>query len=134
VSKSLHKKPKTYDEFGEFLGVFVKDLNYMSEEGWSVLVEGPRDVRALRRLGCVGNVVTISSVVRDGKAAFFGDKKVVILTDLDREGALLAARYIKRLSHDGLKTSLRERQRLKNASHGVFLHVENLLRFARDEE
>ena len=130
----LHKKPKTYDEFGEFLGVFVRDLNHMSEEGWSVLVEGPRDVRALRRLGCVGNLVTVSSVVREGKATFNEDRKVVILTDLDREGAVLAARYIKRLSHDGFRTSLRERQRLKNASHGIFLHIENLSRFARYED
>ena len=130
----LHKKPKTYEEFGEFLGTFVRDLNHMSEEGWSVLVEGPRDAHALRRLGFVGNVVNVSSFIREGRTAFDEDRKVIILTDLDREGAVLAARYIRRLSHDGFKTSLRERQRLRNASHGVFLHVENLSRFARDEE
>jgi len=130
----LHKKPKTYEEFGEFLGTFVGDLNHMSEEGWSVLVEGPRDAHALRRLGFVGNVVNVSSFIREGGTAFDEDRKVIILTDLDREGAVLAARYIRRLSHDGFKTSLRERQRLRNASHGVFLHVENLSRFARDEE
>jgi len=130
----LHKKPKTYDEFGEFLAVFVRDLNHLSEAGWSVLVEGPRDVLALRRLGCISNVVTVSSFARSGKVVFKEDEKVVILTDLDREGAVLAARYIRRLSHDGFKTSLRERQRLKNASHGVFLHVENLSRFARSQE
>ena len=129
----LHKKPKTYEEFGEFLEAFVRDLNHMSEEGWSVLVEGPRDVLALRRLGCIGKVVTVSSVVRKGKSAFEESRGVVILTDLDREGAVLAARYIKRLSHDGFRISLRERLRLKNASHGVFLHVENLSRFARLE-
>ena len=130
----LHKKKKTYDEFGEFLRGFVTDLNNLSEDGWSILVEGPRDTWALRRLGCTGNVVTVSSVVREGSAAFDKDRKVVIMTDLDREGAVLAARYIKRLSHDGFRTSLRERQRLKNASHGVFLHVENLSRFARAED
>ena len=130
----LHKKPKTYEEFGEFLDAFIRDLNHMSEAGWSILVEGPRDVRALRRLGCVGNVVTLSSYERAGKTVFDEDQKVVILTDLDREGAVLAARCIKRLSHEGFRTSLRERQRLKNASHGVFLHVENLSRFARYEE
>ena len=129
-----YKKAKTYDKFGEFLGGLVTDLNNLSEDGWSVLVEGPRDAQALRWLGCVGNVVTVSSVVRKGNAIFDKDRKIVILTDLDREGAVLAARYIKRLSHDGFKTSLRERQRLKNASHGVFLHVENLSRFAREEE
>jgi len=134
VNRLLHKKPKTYEEFGGFLGAFIRDLNHMSEEGWSILVEGPRDVGALKRLGCLGNVVTVSSVVKKGSAVFGENKKVVILTDLDREGAVLAARYIKRLPHDGLKTSLRERQRLKNASHGVFLHIENLSRFARSEE
>ena len=130
----LHKKPKTYDEFGEFLGGFVTDLNNLTEDGWSILVEGPRDAQALRRLGCAGNVVTVSSVVTKGNAVFENDTKIVILTDLDREGTVLAARYIKRLSHDGFKTSLRERQRLKNASHGVFLHIENLARFARAED
>jgi 5S rRNA maturation endonuclease (ribonuclease M5) len=132
VTKLLHRKPKTYDDFAEFLGAFLIDLNNLCSDGWSILVEGPRDARALRKLGCVGDVVTVSSVVRKGDAAFQG-KKVVIMTDLDREGAVLASRYIKRLSHDGFRTSLRERQRLKNASHGVFLHVENLSRFARDE-
>lgn len=130
----LYKKAKTYDEFGEFLRGFITDLNNLSDEGWSILVEGPRDARALRRLGCLGNVVTVSSVVKKGNSAFDGDNRVVILTDLDREGAVLASRFIKRLSHDGFRTSLRERQRLKNASHGVFLHIENLSRFARDME
>ena len=134
MNQLLHRKAKTYDEFGEFLGGFVTDLTNLSRDGWSILVEGPRDARALRRLGCVGNVVTISSVVRKGNAVFNKDRKIVILTDLDREGAVLAARCIKRLTHHGFRTSLRERQRLKNASHGVFLHVENLSRFARAED
>ena len=134
VKKLLHKKKKTYEEFGEFLMGFITDLNHLSEEGWSILVEGKRDARALVKLGCVGNVVTVSSMGRRGNAKLEGGMKIVILTDLDREGAVLAAKYVRRLSHDGFKTSLRERMRLKNASHGVFLHVENLSRFARDAE
>ena len=132
MARLIDKQEKKYQEFGEFVLRLVMDFNHLSEEGWSILVEGPHDARALRKLGCLGNVVTISSVVREGNAIFGKDRKIVILTDLDREGAVLAARYIKRLAHDGFKTSLRERQRLKNASHGVFLHIENLSRFARD--
>jgi 5S rRNA maturation endonuclease (ribonuclease M5) len=109
------------------------DLNHLSEDGWAVLVEGQRDLRALRKLGFVGNITTVSSLGMKGSSAFEGQKKVVILTDLDREGAILAARSIKRLNHDGFKTSLKERLRLKNASHGVFLHIENLSRFARED-
>lgn len=111
----------------------MTDLNHLSEDGWFLLVEGQRDAKALRKLGFTGNLATISSVGRRGYSAFEGCKKVVILTDLDREGAVLAARFVRRLSHDGFKTSLRERIRLKIASHGVFLHMENLSRFAPSE-
>jgi len=130
MNKSLHRNEKRYEEFGEFLEGFITDLNNSSEDGWSILVEGPRDVRALKELGCVGNVVTASLVVRKGNAIFDGDRKIIILTDLDREGGVLASRYTKRLAHDGFKTSLLERKRLKKASHGVFRHIENLSRFA----
>ncbi len=129
----IDKREKQYQAFGEFLGGFVGDLNVLSEEGWSLLVEGKRDARALRKLGFVGKLVTISSVGRTGISAFAGSKKVVILTDSDREGAVLASRYLKRLSHEGFRISMRERLRLKAASRGIFLHVENLSRFARSE-
>ena len=128
----IDKREKRYQEFGAFVLRLVMDLNHLSEDGWSVLVEGPRDARAVRKLGFSGNVVTIASLVKSGNSVFEGRRRVVILTDLDREGAVLAARYIKRLSHDGIRTSVKERMRLKNASHGVFLHVENLSRFAPD--
>ena len=128
-----HRGKKRYLEFGEFLGGFVTDLNHLSEEGWAVLVEGQRDAGALRKLGFAGRMTTVSSLGTKGNSVFEVEKKVVILTDLDREGAVLAAKSVKRLSHDGYKTSLKERLRLKNASHGVFLHIENLSRFAQEE-
>ena len=129
----IDKREKLYQAFGDFLGGFVADLNVLSGEGWSLLVEGKRDARALRKLGYAGHLVTISSLGRKGVSAFDGAKKVVILTDMDREGAVLASRYLKRLSHEGFRTSMRERLRLKIASRGVFLHVENLSRFAKSE-
>lgn len=129
----IDKREKMYQAFGDFLAGFVVDLNVLSEAGWTVLVEGKRDANALRKLGFVGKVVTISSAGRYGVSAFGGAMKVIILTDLDREGAVLTSRFLKRLSHDGLRISMRERRRLKIASRGVFLHVENLSRFAQPE-
>jgi hypothetical protein len=70
---------------------------------------------------------------RNWAVALNGAKKVVILTDLDREGTILASKFVRRLAHEGVRTSLSERRRLKAASRGVFLHVENLARFARPE-
>ncbi len=128
----IDKREKLYQAIGEFIGAFTRDLNHLSEDGWAVLVEGQRDERALRKLGFEGNLVTAASLARQGGSAFGASRKVVILTDLDREGAVLASKYVKRLSHDGFRTSLRERLRLKVASRGVFLHVENLSRFAQD--
>jgi 5S rRNA maturation endonuclease (ribonuclease M5) len=57
-------------------------------------------------------------------------KLVIILTDLDEEGRRLAARYAEFLALRDVKTSLTHRRRLLKASHGTFLHVENLARFA----
>jgi 5S rRNA maturation endonuclease (ribonuclease M5) len=126
----IDKRMKAYQDFGDFVSGFVRDLNQLSEDGWAVLVEGRRDERALRELGYAGRMATVSSFSRSGPRAFGGSARVVILTDLDREGGTLAARFVKKLSHEGLATSLSERRRLKAASKGVFLHVENLRRFS----
>ncbi|GEM_PF-4741520 len=70
---------------------------------------------------------------RSGPGALNGAKKVVILTDLDREGTILASKFVRSLGHEGVRTTLSERRRLKAASRGIFLHVENLSRFARPD-
>jgi 5S rRNA maturation endonuclease (ribonuclease M5) len=130
----IDKRERAYQKFGEFLGDFVHNLNQMSEDGWSLLIEGPRDEKALRMLGYSGSLVTVSFLVRNGPDDLRDLTKVVILTDLDREGASLAAKFVKRLNHEGVRTSMNERRRLKAASRGVFLHIENLSRFAKSGE
>jgi 5S rRNA maturation endonuclease (ribonuclease M5) len=128
----IDRRERVYQAFGGFLIDFIRDLNNSSEDGWSLLVEGPRDEEALRMLGYRGDLLTVSRLGRKGKASGCTGK-VIILTDLDREGTVLASNYIKRLNHEGVKVSLRERRRLKAASRGVFLHIENLGRFARPQ-
>jgi 5S rRNA maturation endonuclease (ribonuclease M5) len=125
----IDKHAKAIQAFGAFVLDFMGDLNRLAEDGWAVMVEGQRDVKALRNLGYVGRLTTVSSLERRGVAAFGGSNNVVILTDLDREGSVLASRYLKTLTHEGLRASLTERRRLKQASKGVFLHIENLSRF-----
>ncbi len=108
----------------------MRDLNHKSEEAWSFLLEGKRDSSALRRLGYRGRILTVSVLGRGGSAAMDRVERVVILTDLDREGALLTSKYLKLFAHEGVETSLSERRRLRLASRGVFLHIENLGRFS----
>jgi len=126
-------RERKFDEYADFLNRFVHQLNQMADEGWAVLVEGKRDANAVRGLGYNGVLATVSSVSKQGARAIAPARKVVILTDLDREGRVLAARFIKLLSHEGIRTSLAERRRLRVASRGAFRHIENLSRFAETE-
>lgn len=121
---------RRFIEFLDFLRDFISELNSLSREGDVLLVEGVRDARAMRGVGYRGPIVTISSISKgDSKSRLAASKRVIILTDLDREGRHLAARYAKSLTHSGLAISLLHRRRLLAASRGIFRHVENLQRF-----
>jgi 5S rRNA maturation endonuclease (ribonuclease M5) len=127
------RQERRFREFSSFLSSLVKELNDLSSEGAAVLVEGKRDVKALRDLGYVGPVFTVSILTASPAAREElrkGVSTMIILTDLDSEGRRLAARYVKFLSHEGVSASLAQRRRLSEASRGVFLHIENLRRFA----
>ena len=130
------RQERRFGEFASFLEDLVKELNDLSEEGAAVLVEGKRDVAALRGLGYTGPLLTVSILTSTAAARERLRREVrtmVILTDLDSEGRRLASRYVKFLSHEGVSASLAQRKRLARASRGVFLHIENLRRFKLGE-
>ncbi len=130
---NLAWKENKHEEFVEFLISFIDELNAIAAEGAIVLVEGQRDRKALLDLGYSGRVITKASLTPSRMGiSLQGAKSIVILTDMDKEGRKLAARYVGLFRPMGMKTSLSERRRLKHASHGVFLHIENLSRFAPD--
>jgi len=129
------QRERRLSEFSEFLDGLVKELNDLSGEGGAVLVEGKRDARALTGLGYTGPLFTISLLTSSlaARERLREDvRQMVILTDLDREGRRLASRYVKFLTQQGVKPSLAQRKRLSEASRGIFLHIENLGRFALD--
>ena len=122
---------KRYQEFIEFLTMFVCELNALAQDGGAVVVEGKRDRDALAALGYTGPILTKATLhSKKGVAALRRVKLAVILTDLDEEGRRLAARYADFFTLRGVKHSLTQRRRLLRASHGTFLHMENLVRFA----
>src|SRR5437867_12907628 len=120
---------RKFAEFAEFLKEFVTELNRLGADGWVVLVEGARDVSAMRDVGYKGRIVSIAAA-KGSESRLANSKTVVIMTDLDREGRRLAARYAKALTHHGMAVSLDQRRRLLAASRGVFRHIENLKRFS----
>jgi 5S rRNA maturation endonuclease (ribonuclease M5) len=130
-SQLIPDSPKRFQSFIEFLYTFIRELDDLASEGAVVLVEGKRDMGALRQLGYKGPLVTASMLhTKECRSLTEAAKTVVILTDLDTEGRKLAARYVKAFSARGIETSLAQRRRFSRASKGVFLHVENLKRFA----
>lgn len=140
IEQSRHNRVerdgRRFQRLAEFLPGFVKELNDLSSssEGGAVLVEGRRDVLALRALGYSGPLFSVSILT----ASLASRQKMrdevrlmVILTDLDSEGRRLASRYVRFLAQEGVKSSLAQRRRLAAASRGVFPQIENLSRFAR---
>jgi 5S rRNA maturation endonuclease (ribonuclease M5) len=128
----LTQRDKRFTRFVEFLIAFIDELNTLSKENSAaVLVEGQRDRKALIELGYEGKMLTKVSLSSNRvEAALYGIKCVIILTDLDREGRRLASMYMDFFLLRRVKVLTAQRRRLKHASHGVFLHVENLSRFA----
>ena len=103
---SLRNRKKTRNpiEIKESIDVLFRDLEYLAD---FVVVEGPRDVEALRNLGFEGRVTICSRVsVSDADLAESladGASKVVILTDFDEEGRELNRRLSRLFERRGVK-------------------------------
>jgi 5S rRNA maturation endonuclease (ribonuclease M5) len=98
------KKTRNPIEIKEAVDEFFRDLEYLVD---IVVVEGPRDVEALRNLGFKGKVTICSKVgVSDADLAESladGASKVVILTDFDVEGRELNRRLSRLFERRGVK-------------------------------
>jgi 5S rRNA maturation endonuclease (ribonuclease M5) len=77
-----------------------------SDSGTVVIVEGRKDQEALRRLGLTGPILSFKNsgrVLNDFLSQICA-KKVILLTDFDREGTDLSARMAKELAQLRIKT------------------------------
>jgi 5S rRNA maturation endonuclease (ribonuclease M5) len=104
VARLRNRKTRNPIEIKEAINVFFRDLEYLVDV---VVVEGPRDVEALRNLGFEGRVTICSKVgVSDADLAESladRDSKVVILTDFDEEGRELNRRLSRLFERRGIK-------------------------------
>jgi 5S rRNA maturation endonuclease (ribonuclease M5) len=116
--------------FLEFLRDFIDQLNSKSDNETVVLVEGKRDIIAMREIGFTGNIVSINSFLRMKHNGSLSVRKVIILTDFDREGRYLTSKLYKTIPRMGIGVSIEERRQLLEASKGLIYNIENLSRFA----
>jgi 5S rRNA maturation endonuclease (ribonuclease M5) len=112
---------------------FVDRLNTESKKGSVIVVEGKRDVEALTRIGCTGQVMTLNRFkgINNFVDSHCGiDKKIILLLDMDRTGKYLTSKLMKQLQSRGGNVCLFYKKSLARISNGKVRHVEDLISYA----
>jgi len=82
------------------LSRIVEELSFRVRQGTPILIEGKKDEKALRELGISGNIIKVSGsglkLFEIAEIAVESSSEVIILTDFDKKGNILA----KKLSKD----------------------------------
>ncbi len=122
------------EAFDEFLALWERLRSDSAEPGTVVVVEGERDRTALRRLGVTGAIVLVhrgSSLAGTAQELVGHHRRVIVLTDWDREGGEIARRLRGFLEPERLTLDLDYRRRLARILRGELVHVEGLHGWAR---
>ncbi|MGP8077771.1 MAG: toprim domain-containing protein [Thermoplasmata archaeon] len=120
--------------FEEFVDLWQKLLAEGRVPGTTVLVEGERDRRSVRRLGWPGTVAIVHrgrTLSGTAQSLVDGSRRVIVLTDWDTEGGTLARRLREFLGPDRVELDLEYRRRFAHLLRGELVHVEGLFGWAR---
>jgi 5S rRNA maturation endonuclease (ribonuclease M5) len=106
----------------------LSELSEYSGRGAIIIVEGKRDVLSLKKLGIDGNfeLATRHSLFNFSEGIAQLGSEVVILTDWDRRGDLLAIKLSGYFESFGLKPKLELRNKLRLLSQKEIKDVESL--------
>lgn len=100
------------------------------EESAIILVEGQRDLAALRKLGVTHTIKKVSGRRMVDDLSFFKGKNVIILTDFDRTGRHLFRKLRKELEVMGFNPNVYYWQQLKTITKGQIKGIEELSQFS----
>lgn len=129
--EELERRVEAWEGFRRLWDEFLTTAN---DIGSITVVEGERDRTSLRRLGVSGQVILFHngrglseltrSLTRTGR-------RVILLTDWDREGGHLAHRLGELLAAEGVRADSEFRRQLARTLRGEVVHVEGLAGWAR---
>jgi 5S rRNA maturation endonuclease (ribonuclease M5) len=120
--------PEIYRKRLERIEELLSELSEYSESGAIIIVEGKRDILSLKRLGIEGNfeLATRHSLFNFSERIARLGSEVIILTDWDRRGDLLAVKLSEYFNNFGLKPELQIRNKLKLMCQKEIKDVESL--------
>ncbi len=130
----MHPGPSGEEPFDQFLDLWDRLCAASRSPGTVVVVEGERDRRALRRLGLPGSILLVhrgDSLATTAHRIARANRRVIVLTDWDGEGGVLARRLKEFLEAEPLDLDLEFRRRLARILRGELVHVEGLHGWAR---
>jgi 5S rRNA maturation endonuclease (ribonuclease M5) len=120
--------PEIYRKRLERIEELLSELSEYSGRGAIIIVEGKRDVLSLKRLGIEGNfeLATRNSLFNFSEEISRLGSEVVILTDWDRRGDILAIKLSGYFHSFGLKPELEIRNKLRLISQKEIKDIESL--------
>ncbi|KKH46750.1 toprim domain-containing protein [Methanosarcina sp. 1.H.A.2.2] len=106
----------------------IAELSEHSERGAVIIVEGKRDIISMKRLGIEGSfeLATHQSLFNFSERIAKLGCEIIILTDWDRRGDLLAAKLSEYFDNFGVKPELQIRNKLKLLTQKEIKDVESL--------
>lgn len=107
----------------------IDELIEKSENGAVIVVEGINDVKALRRLGVKGEIITSSNHSNAELVDFIGHREVIIMTDWDKKGEALKNDLVMKFSSWGVIPDVEIRRRIFSIVGREITEVENLAEF-----
>ena len=114
---------------------FVEFLNHEANTGSIVVVEGKRDLEALRSIGFNGDITVFHNF--RGISEFvhhlsIRNRKIILLLDMDRKGKVLTSKILKHLNSSNQHDYLQTKRRLAQITRGRIKHIEDLKAFSKD--
>ena len=121
-------KPRVLDSTQDF----IMKLSQESEDGALVIVEGPKDVQALRTLGFKGksHMLCWNAGLSRLPSEMIRHTKIIPLLDLDREGRALTKKIIDTAEKIGVKVDMFFWRQVVPVTEGSITEIQELIRFS----
>lgn len=123
--------PDIYRKRLERVEELLSELSDYSGKGAIIIVEGKRDILSLKKLGIEGDfeLATRYSLFNFSERIAELGREVIILTDWDRRGDLLAVKLSEYFENFGLRPELQIRNKLKLISQKEIKDIESLYNY-----